>query len=102
LPNAIIEAMACGTPVVSTDTPSGPSELIQNNLTGKLVPMGDASLMAAAILQILSDQERAAEMANRAQENIQKGLSLDKIGRHYEEVLFNCSLRSHFAKKDQH
>jgi glycosyltransferase involved in cell wall biosynthesis len=47
--NAIIEALACGTPVVSTDCPYGPREILQNGQYGTLVPLGDANAMARAI-----------------------------------------------------
>jgi glycosyltransferase involved in cell wall biosynthesis len=47
--NAIIEALGCGTPVVSTDCPFGPGEILQNGRYGTLVPVGDAAAMAAAI-----------------------------------------------------
>jgi glycosyltransferase involved in cell wall biosynthesis len=49
LGNAVIEALACGTPVVSTDCPYGPRETLQNGRYGTLVPVGDAEAMAAAI-----------------------------------------------------
>jgi len=47
--NAIIEALGCGTPVVSTDCPFGPGEILQKGRYGTLVPVGDAAAMAAAI-----------------------------------------------------
>jgi glycosyltransferase involved in cell wall biosynthesis len=47
--NAIIEALACGTPVVSTACPYGPAEILQDGRYGALVPVGDAAAMAAAI-----------------------------------------------------
>jgi glycosyltransferase involved in cell wall biosynthesis len=51
--NAIIEALACGTPVVSTNCPYGPSEILQGGRFGALTPVGDAKAMAAAIAAAL-------------------------------------------------
>lgn len=53
LPNALIQAMACGCPVVSTDCPSGPREILDNGRYGYLVPVGNAEAMASAILDVL-------------------------------------------------
>jgi glycosyltransferase involved in cell wall biosynthesis len=47
--NAVIEALACGTPVVSTDCPYGPREILQDGRYGTLTPVGDAAAMAKAI-----------------------------------------------------
>ena len=49
LGNVIIEALACGTPVVSTDCPFGPREILQDGLCGTLVPPDDAGALAQAI-----------------------------------------------------
>jgi glycosyltransferase involved in cell wall biosynthesis len=51
--NAIIEALACGTAVVSTDCPYGPREILHNGRHGTLVPVGDATAMAVAIATAL-------------------------------------------------
>ena len=53
LGNAIIEALACGTPVVSTDCPYGPTEILAGGRFGALVPPGDAAAMAVAIMRAL-------------------------------------------------
>jgi glycosyltransferase involved in cell wall biosynthesis len=49
----IVEAMACGIPVVSTDCPHGPREILEDGRYGLLVPVGDAQAMAEAIEQML-------------------------------------------------
>jgi glycosyltransferase involved in cell wall biosynthesis len=53
--NTIIEALACGTPVVSTDAPYGPREILQAGRYGTLTPVGDAPAMAAAIKTALHE-----------------------------------------------
>ena len=54
LPTGLIEAMALGTPVVATNCPSGPEEILDRGKYGKLVPVGDEDKMAEAILSVLS------------------------------------------------
>jgi len=52
---ALIEALAVGTPVVSTDCPSGPREILQGGRYGRLVPVGDAQALGLAMFETLSD-----------------------------------------------
>lgn len=59
LPTVLIEAMAAGTPVVSTDCPSGPREILQNGRLGALVPLGDVSALARAIMTALEQPREA-------------------------------------------
>lgn len=57
--NVLIEALAAGTQVISTDCPVGPREVLQDGRLGQLVPVGDAGALANAIAAVL-DGERAA------------------------------------------
>ena len=71
--NVILEALACGTPVVSTDCPSGPREILEDGRYGKLVPVGDAAALARSILASLGkDHDRTALMARAGEFSIDK------------------------------
>lgn len=59
LPTVLIEAMACGTPVVSTDCPYGPAEILEHGRWGRLVPVNDPAALAAAIGEALDDPDVA-------------------------------------------
>ena len=65
-PVALMEAVALGTPCVSTDCPSGPRETLQNGRYGKLVPVGDANAMAAAIVESLENPMPREEVKKAA------------------------------------
>jgi glycosyltransferase involved in cell wall biosynthesis len=66
LPGVLIEALACGCPVVSTDCPSGPAEILDGGRFGALVPVGDDQAMAAAIATTLDRPIEAATLRERA------------------------------------
>ena len=80
--NVLVEALALGTPVVSTDCPSGPRETLQNGKYGRLVPVGDAAAMAQAISDTL-DHPMASDMLKEAA----RPFYLDTSCNRYLEVL---------------
>lgn len=82
LPTALIEAMAGGTPVVSTDCKSGPAEILENGRYGKLVPVGDIKSLAVAIASTLDDSPDKAALQRKAGE-----FSLEKAVTQYCQVL---------------
>lgn len=73
MPNALIEAMALGLPVISTDCPcGGPAELIENEVSGILVPVGDEEALASAMLSVLQNPVLAQNLGVNAKKIIQK------------------------------
>lgn len=86
LPNALVQAMACGARLISTDCPTGPAEILDNGRWGRLVPPDDVAAMAGAMAAALDDptppDTRARAEAFRADTIIDEYLAvlLDKDG----------------------
>jgi glycosyltransferase involved in cell wall biosynthesis len=87
LPTVVIEALACGCPVVSTDCPSGPAEILERGRYGALVPVGDVEAMAKAIHAALDGSHDAERLKTRAAE-----FSLERAAERYLTVL--CGARA--------
>lgn len=64
--NVLVEALACGCPVVSTDCPHGPAEILERGRYGRLVPVGDAAAMAQAMAEVLANPPDPALLRQRA------------------------------------
>jgi len=84
LPTVLIEALAAGTRVVSTDCPSGPREILQDGRLGALVPVGDAMGLATAIMETL---ERPA---NSVQPDALRSFTRDAAVDHYLQLIENA------------
>jgi glycosyltransferase involved in cell wall biosynthesis len=78
--NVLVEAMACGTPVVATACPGGPAEILDGGRWGLLVPVGDAQEMAKAMTLVL--QGYRIDAKTRSLE-----FSLNHIVRQYAKIL---------------
>jgi glycosyltransferase involved in cell wall biosynthesis len=65
----IVEAMRCGLPVVSTDCPNGPREIIEDGVDGLLVPVGDPRALAAGLERLMADEALRRRMGRQALEN---------------------------------
>lgn len=85
LPNAVLEAMAAGKPVVATRV-GGIPEAVVDGETGLLVAPGDPAALAAAILQVLADPVRAADMGRAGRRRVAASFGLDRMAREVEAL----------------
>ena len=82
LANVLIEAMACGCPVVSTDCPFGPKEILEGGRWGELVPVGDPKALAEAMVRTIEAPPRQNALRERA-----GFFSVERAVSRYEELL---------------
>ncbi|HAZ49944.1 MAG TPA: glycosyl transferase [Cyanobacteria bacterium UBA11369] len=92
LPTVLIEAMAVGTPVVSTNCESGPDEILDNGKYGELVPVRDPDAIAQAILKILSGNAKSVDPAWLEQ------YTLETVTQQYLNI-FGIQLPNHHPQK---
>lgn len=85
LPNAVLEAMAAGVPVVATDV-GGTRELVVDGETGTLVAARDPRRLASALIDLLGDAPRRAHMGRAAQVRARTHFSTDAMVTKYEDV----------------
>jgi L-malate glycosyltransferase len=78
MPNALLEYLAAGLPTVATAV-GGNLEVIQNGVTGLLVPTQDSDALAAALLRILDDDELAGRLGREGQEYVSANFSFEKL-----------------------
>jgi glycosyltransferase involved in cell wall biosynthesis len=93
LPGALIQAMACGAAVVASDCAAGPSEIVEDGVSGLLVPVADRQAMVAAIDGLLTDSELRLRIGRRAPEAVRR-FSLEEVLEGYVEVLSEAPERN--------
>jgi glycosyltransferase involved in cell wall biosynthesis len=71
-PNALVEAMSCGLPVISTRFGGSADDIIQDGVNGLLVPPGNAPALAEAMVRLLTNPQERSRLAERAPEVIQR------------------------------
>ncbi|MFC0552805.1 glycosyltransferase family 4 protein [Planotetraspora thailandica] len=98
----IVEAMRCGVPVVSTDCPLGPAEIIQDGVDGYRVPVGDRDAVSCALLGLIANESARRRMGEAA---LAKGrrYAPARIARIYEEFFaeLDASRRSRARQRWQ-
>lgn len=87
MPNALIEAMALGVPVISTDCPcGGPRELIKDHKNGTLIPVGDEEKLVNSIEELILSAE-LRDYYSREEVKIRELLNMDKIMHEWEDMI---------------
>ena len=87
LPNALMEAMALGLPVISTDCPcGGPKSIIDNDVNGILIPVNDKDKLKESIKRLLDDSNIRSRLGKEAR-NILKTNELGRIVENWKELI---------------
>jgi glycosyltransferase involved in cell wall biosynthesis len=87
LPNVLIEALACGTPVIATDCNSGPREILDNGRYGALTPVREPAALAEAVLTARRNPVQAREQAAAGRAAVRTRFDAPAVVRQLEELL---------------
>ena len=90
--NTILEAMACGLPVIATDV-GGNSELIEAGKTGVVVPAGDVPAMAREIIGLAKQREKARTMGLDGRKRVEQTFSMTAMVKQYQDLYDRCLKR---------
>lgn len=84
--NALLEAMASGLPIITTDIPEN-RELIKDEVTGLLVTAGKSKDLAQAITQLINDKRKCIAIGSRAKQSSLERFSPEKVVEKYRQIL---------------
>lgn len=88
-PNALIEAMAFGLPCISTNCPTGPSELIQNGQNGLLIPMNHQKELEEHLQKLMKDERLRNLLGNEAAKSV-KAFEATSISAQWMQLIDSC------------
>lgn len=94
LPNALIEAQGLGLPAVASRCPHGPEEIVEEGVTGRLVPPGDADAAARAVLELAADPAARRRMGEAAAASARERFDLPRVLPRWEELLLAAAGRT--------
>lgn len=94
LPNVLIESFACHTPVISTRCPYGPDEIIQDGVSGFLVPLDDEIALAQALHKMADDPDLRKQMADAGNNFVRQTFHQKHICDLYEDLFQNIAQKS--------
>ena len=81
----LVEAMACGLPVVSYNCPCGPKDIVKDGEDGLLVESGSLSALANGLLSLMNDPERRLSMSKAAQKNAQR-FKIEYVAQQWQQL----------------
>ncbi|MFF1568430.1 glycosyltransferase family 4 protein [Streptomyces sp. NPDC058293] len=88
----IVEAMRCGLPVVATDCPHGPGEIIDNGVDGRLVEVGNVGAISGGLLELINNDALRARMASAALKDSER-FDPAHIAERYESLFGSLTAR---------
>lgn len=99
-PNVLMEAMACGTPVLAADCPFGPAELLENGRWGQMSGVGDSHDLASQMIFCLNHRDMVQHRASLAQRHVCDQFGVSKMMSQLESVLIESATQKRNGATD--